>query len=1483
MSFVHLHVHTEYSLLDGMTSIKKLPEYVKELGMNSIAITDHGNMFGAVKFSQSCRAAGIKPIIGCEVYTAKRSMNDKDREIGHLVLLCKNQTGYQNLIKIVSNAYTEGFYYKPRTDKADLMFYSEGLICLSGCLAGRTQKLLLQDKYEEAKAEALELLDIFGEGNFYLEIQDHGMEEDDKVIKGLLKLHKETGIPLVATNDAHYMKKDDNGTHELLLCMQTQASINDPNHFSFNAPEYYIKSPEEMQELFSYIPEACENTQKIADMCDFDFEYGKYHIPKYTVPSEFKDAESYFRHLCYEGLEKKYNEITTELKERLEFEISTIIDMGFVEYFLIVWDFINYAKENGIPVGPGRGCTTEDTEIYTETGLKSIKDVRAGEYVYTHDGTLKSVLATFKYPVNETLYNINCAYGSPKGNTYTGDHKILAIKSIQNGNGYKNETENPEWIPVKNLKPGDLVYMPELKNEYKPMIIDMSDYADDKCTVTGDAIIDENGVSISRFVSVNEDFAYVYGAMTNGGWFYKNTIGCRCNTLEYGERFITSFKRAFGVTEYKSIIGAFSKTAQYETSSRIIIKLFYELWPGFNSTSFSKKFNNFVFDMSYECKKAVIDGLMETSKNNIFKDFYFSKELSDQIQMLLCMVNIPNTISMKSDGSWEISTTKNMQEVSGEIKDGYILKRIINVKEVNDENYVYDINVKDNHSYVTTSFAAHNSAAGSVVAYCLSITEIEPIKYDLFFERFLNPERVTMPDIDVDFCIERRDEVIDYVTKKYSPEHVCHISTFGTLKAKAAVKDVARALDVPYADANKFSKLIPDDMTLEEAMKDPDFKSEYLTNSQLQMVMHYALPLENIPRHCSTHAAGVVIAPDDIDKFVPLVSTKGEISTQYTATEIESLGCLKMDFLGLRNLTVIQDTINQIKANHGIDVDLSSLSFDDPNVFELISKGKTVGVFQLESDGITGFMKKLKPSKFEDIIAGVALYRPGPMDSIDDFIKNKRNPSKITYVTPELASILDVTYGKIIYQEQVMLIVQKLAGYSFARADLVRRAMSKKKADVMAQEREYFINGKLDDDGNIEIPGCIRNGITKEAANQIFSEMESFAAYAFNKSHATAYSVITYQTAWLKYYYPAEFFAALMTSKENDHDQLSAFIKAAKKSFNQNHKKIKILPPEINESKANFMADKDGNIRYGLAAIKGVGRAIAEQITKKHFNSIFDINDIDKINSRAFESLAKVGVFDKLGYNTNTIIENMEIILSGKKTHKHSNQMSLFLDFDFENDNPELCEFPDIDREVKIAYEKDLLGTYITGHPLRKYKTDIKKYSTLSSSDIEESNGKMGIVAGLVTSIKTTTTKKGDKMAILNIEDADDNTIKILVFPKKYSLLYSFLSEGAVLAIYGKVMDETIAVEQIVDISLIENLFNAHKVEEIVHCSELKIRNCSFNDVAPILNKYPGNIFVRLYNSDGKSKILSTFKVRYDKMLIMELENLCDKENVKFV
>ena len=1065
MAFTHLHVHTEYSLLDGAARIGDLVARAKELGMTSLAITDHGVMFGVIDFYRECKKQGLRPVIGCEVYTAARTLFDKDAErdkrMGHLVLLAKNNQGYKNLMKIVSEGYRHGFYYKPRIDKNVLRQYHEGLIALSACLAGEIPHRLLNGDYEGAKKEALEMLDIFGEGNFYLELQDQGLEEEARILPDMKRLHAETGIPFVATNDSHYVRQEDAVAQDILMCIQMGTTVDEENRMRFSNDQFYLKSEDEMRKIFASIPEACDNTEKIAQQCDVTFTFGELHLPDFQAPEGLTKPQ-YLRKLCEKGLAERYPEAEGEeladLQERLNYELSTIENMGYVEYFLIVWDFINYAKENHIMVGPGRG-----------------------------------------------------------------------------------------------------------------------------------------------------------------------------------------------------------------------------------------------------------------------------------------------------------------------------------------------------------------SAAGSIVAYTLRITDIDPIKYGLIFERFLNPERVSMPDIDIDFCYERRGEVIDYVTRKYGEDKVSQIITFGTMKAKQAVRDVGRVLNVSYPETDAIAKAIPFalKMTIDKALEmSPELKAKYEGDETTRKVIDMARAIEGMPRHASTHAAGVVISRDSIDEYVPLYLADKGLSTQFNMTTIEELGLLKMDFLGLRNLTIIRDALAMIEKDHGVKIDFSRMEYDDPKVYEIIAKGNTEGIFQLESGGMTQFMKNLKPDCFEDIVAGISLYRPGPMASIPTYIENKKHPHNIAYIHKSLEPILSVTYGCLVYQEQVMQIVRDLGGYSYGRSDLVRRAMSKKKMDVMLEEKEYFIHGKTDDDGNVEIAGCVRNGVPEDAAEEIFNQMVSFAEYAFNKSHAAAYAVLAYETGYLKVHYPAEFMAALMTSVTGDANSISKYMR------NCQEMGIQVLPPDVNESDKKFSVT-DGKIRFGLSGVKNVGDGVIDAIieareTKGIPSDIFrfiENLDVHKINKKAIESLIKAGALDCFDPNRAAHIGIYESLIESAQSSAKKNiegQLSLFqLAADTMEESNVVNRLPAVknfEKSVLLAQEKEMLGVYLTDHPLREFEEQIAKMTTVTAQDLadvmdSEENGSQhsfvrdgmqAVMAGIITGKKTLITKNNKMMAFLNIEDLY-GAVEIVVFPNIYDRYSSILQEDAIISVTGSI------------------------------------------------------------------------------------------------
>lgn len=1056
-NFVHLHVHTEYSLLDGACRIGSLVKKAKELNMHSLAITDHGSMFGVIDFYKACKKEGIKPIIGCEVYTAPRSYTDKDprydADQGHLILLAKSNKGYRNLMKLVSMAYSEGFYYKPRIDYKLLEEHHEGLICLSGCIGGDIPQKLLNGDYNGAKALALEISRIMGQGNFYLELQYNNIAEQKEVNARLAELSEETGIPLIATNDIHYINREDAKAQEILICIQTGKTIEDPDRLKFETDEFYLKSIDEMWEHFKAYPEALLNTVRVAEACNVEFKFGELHLPKFKVP-EGTTAFDYLRDQCLKGFHQRYKS-DPALLERVEYELSVIRQMGYVDYFLIVWDFIKFARDNGIMVGPGRG-----------------------------------------------------------------------------------------------------------------------------------------------------------------------------------------------------------------------------------------------------------------------------------------------------------------------------------------------------------------SAAGSIVAYCLGITNVDPIKHDLIFERFLNPERISMPDIDIDFCYERRQEVIDYVVRKYGEDHVAQIITFGTMAARGAVRDVGRALGIPYNEVDKVAKLIPmmpaKHITIEESIgMIPDLKTIYNTDPRMRELLDTAMILEGMPRHASTHAAGVVISSEPLTEFVPLYCNEGQISTQFPMTTLEELGLLKMDFLALRTITVIRDAVDLVKKNRNTDIDIDSIDYEDKNVYDMLGRGETAGVFQLESQGMTNFFKELLPNCLEDIIAGIALYRPGPMDQIPRYLKNKNNPENITYVTPQLEPILKVTYGCMIYQEQVMQICRELAGYSLGQSDLVRRAMSKKKKEVMDAERQNFIYGKLDEKGNVLIPGAIRKGVSEKAASQIFDEMMDFASYAFNKSHAAAYAYVGYQTAWLKYYYPVEFMAALLNSFMGSLGKVSQYVMECRRMG------IKVLPPDINESESSFSV-KNGKIRFGLLAVKNVGanvvrNIIEERNTNGPFKSFVDFCERmegKELNKRTVESLIKCGAFDCFGIYRSRLMANYEAILdraAQKRKSLISGQMSLFDAIPGQDDTAEIQwpQMTEYDPRLLLAMEKDMLGLYISGHPLDEYADIIKSLVTVYSYDFElneqgtanESrlaDEQFVRIAGIVTDIKTISTKSNRIMAFVNVEDLYGQ-MEVIVFPNIFEQYANLLADDSQIIVEGRI------------------------------------------------------------------------------------------------
>ncbi len=1148
MAFTHLHVHTEYSLLDGSSKIKELAVRAKELGMDSMAITDHGAMYGVIDFYRAAREAGIKPILGCEVYVAPGSRFDRENVHGedryyHLVLLAENNEGYQNLMKIVSKGYVDGCYYKPRVDMEVLKTYHKGIIALSACLAGEVPRFLARGLYEEAKEAVLKYQEIFGRGNYFLELQDHGIPMQRQVNQGIIRLSRELDIPLAATNDCHYINAEDWEAHDILLCIQTGKKVADENRMRYEGGQYYVKSEEEMRELFSYIPEAIDNTAKIAERCNVEIEFGVTKLPRYEVPEGY-DSWGYLNHLCSEGFKERYPEDDGTLKERLEYELGVIKSMGYVDYFLIVWDFINFARSHGIAVGPGRG-----------------------------------------------------------------------------------------------------------------------------------------------------------------------------------------------------------------------------------------------------------------------------------------------------------------------------------------------------------------SAAGSIVSYCLKITNIDPIRYQLLFERFLNPERVSMPDIDVDFCYERRQEVIDYVVEKYGKDQVAQIVTFGTLAARGVIRDVGRVMDLPYSLCDQVSKMVPAELniTLDLALKkNPELKGLYDTDEQVHKLIDMSRRLEGLPRHTSMHAAGVVISRTNIDEYVPLSrGSDGTITTQFTMTTLEELGLLKMDFLGLRTLTVLQDAVAMIQKDHGVKLDLDHIDFNDKKVMESIGTGKDDGVFQLESGGMKSFMKELKPESLEDIIAGISLYRPGPMDFIPKYLKGKNDPAAITYTCPQLEHILKPTYGCIVYQEQVMQIVRDLAGYTLGRSDLVRRAMSKKKADVMARERKNFVYGN-EEEG---VKGCAANGIDEKTANQIFDDMTDFAKYAFNKSHAAAYAVVAYQTAYLKYYYPREFMAALMTSIMDNVTKVSEYILACRNMG------IGILPPDINEGVSGFSVSGN-SIRYGLSAIKSVGRAVVDVIISEReaggpFSTLEDFvsrMSNREVNKRTLESFIKSGSLDSLPGTRKQKLYVSSELLENKAREKKTvmeGQMSFF-DIAPEEDKGNFqVSFPDVgefDKETLLAFEKETLGIYVSGHPMEAYQELWQKNVTARTSDfivdedghtVVEDNS-IVVVGGMITAKKVKTTRTSQLMAFVSLEDMV-GTVEALVFPKIYEKNKQYLTEDSKVFLRGRasIGDDPVGklvCEEVIPFSAIPN-------ELWLQFEDQEFYERTVDSVMAVLRESEGKDRVVMYlKKERKLRRLSpSWAINAQGRLLEELYTLLGEKNVKVV
>ncbi len=1156
--FAHLHLHTEYSLLDGACRIDKLMQHLAQLGQSAVAITDHGVMYGCVDFFKAAKKAGIKPIIGCEVYVATRGRFDKVNQMDgncHLVLLCKNETGYQNLIRMVSQGFTEGFYSKPRVDKELLQRHSEGLICLSACLAGEIPRALLAGDEQKAEQVALWYEGVFGKGNYYIELQDHGLKEQREVLPALIRLAEKTGIPMVATNDAHYLRRDDARIQQVLLCVQTKKTLSDDDKMEFGTDEFYVKSADEMYELFSQVPSACENTLKIAEKCDFNYEFGVTKLPAFEVPNS-ENNEQYFRKICESGLHKLYGDTPDkEVCDRLSYELDVIVRMGYVNYYLIVADFVNYAKDTGIPVGPGRG-----------------------------------------------------------------------------------------------------------------------------------------------------------------------------------------------------------------------------------------------------------------------------------------------------------------------------------------------------------------SGAGSLAAYCMGITGIDPIKYGLLFERFLNPERISMPDFDIDFCNERRGEVIEYVNRKYGKEHVAQIITFGTLKPRQAIRDVARVLDVPYQKADTIAKLVPMElgMTLDRALSvSKQLAEEAKNDPQVAEVLDIARRIEGMPRNASTHAAGVVITPSEVSRYVPLATNDGVNVTQFPMGTIEELGLLKMDFLGLRNLTVIEDARRMIQK-HSPDFSIEGISYDDEKVYALLSSGDTDGVFQMESGGMRQTLISVKPSNFEDIIAIISLYRPGPMDSIPLYARNRHNPSQISYKTPLLAPILNVTYGVVIYQEQVMEICRKLAGYSLGQADLVRRAMSKKKHDVMERERERFIHGS-EEEGQ-QCPGCVKNGVPAKVANEIFDDLTSFASYAFNKSHAAAYAVVSYQTAWMKCHHPKEYMAALLTSVQNSGSSSGGNGKIITYINESIHMGISVLPPDINESDAGFTV-QSGNIRYGLLALKNVGSGLIDAVVREReqngpFTSLYTFCKRmagTAINSKAIEAFIYAGAFDRIEHNRHAMVRAVEGMLKNVENDRKRNldgQVSFFGMADTDAtmaDTYNMPNVPEYPKDVLLRQEKEISGLFLSGHPLQEYSEVIKKVATATIAELTQDDGENAqdarrvVLVCTIVQLRFFTTKSNDVMAFTTVEDMTAS-MEALIFPKVLMDANAVVKENAVVILRGRISSKEeeapkIIADEVLDIASAqpEKLRVAASAQrQGLYLRVPSVQSEEYLQVCKLLEVFEGDwpVYFRFEDTQKMTRAPSAMWTINNTTMLNEMRELLGKDNV---
>ena len=1489
MKYTHLHLHTEYSLLDGANKIKELAKKIKELGMDSVAMTDHGNMFGAIDFYKTMKAEGIKPIIGLEAYLHNENeLGDKStRQRFHICLYAKNEIGYKNLMYISSKAYIEGFYYYPRINKKLLKEYSEGLICSSACLQGEVNwHLNLSERnlkfgakgYDEAKRVALEYKEIFGE-DFYLEIMRHGIKDQLNIDEQIIKISKETGIKIIATNDTHYINKSRSNSHEIFMCIATKKQLSDKDRLRHTVSEFYLKSPEDIAKLYLDIPEAISNTQEIVNKCNLEIKLGDPTPPNFKFVKEYakldsfelnsddinRNDELYFDYKCKEGLKERLELVPPqrhdEYRARLQVEIDIINNMKFPGYMLIVWDFIREANEKGVPVGPGRGCLTKEAKVYTvdknrDFNLRNIDKVKVGDRVLTHTNSIKKVLKTFKYDIEEELITISTFYGDfINPITLTKDHKIYVDKEWKRAENITTKDWLVLPIPkyrVKKIDSFDLVkeyrgsdfeididkliyrYSQNRKNIHsikdiaqkafktKGTIKKYFNYLNNqKVNIKQKTVNDIERYILKYFDSTKEWFDYVDSLNKREvNRFLKNSYLFRKFLGRWiGDGHIRKdFKRAevsivFHKDDKEGVdetIG-FIKENGYDFSllkcknvininiqDKFLHSFIANRFKNYKFESNSKYIPDFVFKLPKKEILEVIDGYISADgykREDRIKITTVSKKLAFQVRTLLFQCGIPSSIRVEnreyssiklkegnstyvvnipSNGSI-FDTPKSRQNVYKIEKEFIKLKvrkiELLPKKKVS----VYDFSVENNKSYTTSNYIVHNSAAGSLVAYALKITNIDPLKYNLLFERFLNPERISMPDIDIDFCQSRREEVIKYVVQKYGRYNVAQVITFGSLLAKGVLRDVARVLGVNYGEADKFAKLIPDKLgiTLEKAYKaEPQIKELTDSSEMYKNLWQTALELEGLKRNAGMHAAGVVISNEELWHKSPLYRPSGEetLVTQYSLNFLEDVDLIKFDFLGLKTLTVIDNAIKLIKKRYDKEINFDLIDVDDKAVYDLIQTGETQGLFQIESKGMQDLNRRLKPSNFEDIIAVLALYRPGPMESgmLDDFIERKHGREEINYFfdefTEPLEPILKPTYGVIVYQEQVMQIVQKIGGFSLGESDIIRRAMGKKKIEEMEKYSNEFADR------------AEKLGYKREHAKELFDLIEKFAGYGFNKSHSAAYALITFQTAYLKRYYPAEFFSAILTSDKDNTEKVVKYIEEIKRL------NMKLSPPNVNKSMLEFSAissDEGSEIVFGLGGIKGIGDVAIKNILEVRKDGEFkDLNDFvsrvdsQKVNKKAYEALIKSGAFDDFGFNRKTLIDNMEQIssIAGKVTKsKKDNSNSLWGDDDelFATVNLELVPSSEYTLKEKLEIDKETLGFYISGHPLDEFKEQIDTIKYNLSSEISElADESEALFIGKVDEVSRKISKNGNKFGIIKLIDFHGN-IEIMLFAKQ--------------------------------------------------------------------------------------------------------------------